>query len=278
MKLAKFLTTTLIVLTTASLFAQKMSSAEKAIKEVIENETKFYNARNFDAWANTWVHAPGIYWSVTGPETSMSAQGWDALAQQARDYFKQNPEPNTYTPNKTDYQFMVEGNMAFVTFMENGNMSTRVLTKDKGDWRLMRMGVVLTGAYDHFNQKRTLQRLVGTWKLDPATVQLNDDSWTLHGLKCKVKQTDMGMWMYVSSEWSNNQGMHGIWKDEYMIAYDNASQSYGVMLNGVSPESSSVWSGKCHFKDGAVTFKTTSLGGEEVGMLKHKIMPEGSNK
>ena len=260
----------------ASLLAQNMSSAEKAIKEVIENETKFYNERNYDAWASTWAHDEGVYWSVTGPELSMSTHGWEALAKEAKAYFKQNPQANPYTPKKDDYHFVVNGNMAFVTFKENGNMSSRVLVKDKGNWKLLRMDVVQTKAYEHQSNKRMLQSMAGVWKLDPATVNLNDDTWTLHALKCKVKTTEMGMKMYVESDWESSGGVRGIWKDDYAIAYDRSSAGYPVMLSEISPEGSSVWTGNCHFKDEYLVIKAKPVASE--GLMKHKIMPESANK
>ena len=267
----------LLLFCTVGLFAQDMTSAEKDIKEVIENETKMYNARDYDGWAATWAHSPAIYWSVAGPEWSKEVKGWEALSMDTKKYFEKNPDPVKYLPKKTDYEFSVNGNMAFVTFHENGNMSTRVLAKKKGAWKLMRMGVVETVAYETQRRMDAMENLVGIWYLDPTSVEVSDESWTLNNLKCKVKSTDLGMKMYMSSNWKSDSGFEGEWKEEYIFANDSEAQKVGVMISTKGPKGTSVHSGKCYFKEDYMVVKAKKLGSEGDALMKQKIALKDGN-
>lgn len=275
MKHTKLLVMALLCAMTMTAFAQDMSSTEKAIKQVIEDETKFYNERNYDAWANTWAHSDKIYWSVAGPETSREVHGWEQLSKATKEYFTNNPTPAESKQVKDGYNFMVKGDMAFVTFKEDGNMSTRVLAKKSGQWKLLRMGVVHTVAYKRHHENTMLKSLTGIWKLDPTTVQLSDNSWTMQSFKCKVKETDMGFKMYVTSDWSSEK-MTGTWKDEYTIAYDSQTDIIGAMMSTKSPQGSSVWSGKCYVMDDYVALKMKPMS-DETAKMKHKLIPQDDN-
>ena len=127
-------------------------NSETAIKRAIEVETTYFNQRNYDKWADTWMQELYIYWSVTNPHEHSELRGWKALSQMMKDLFEQSPEPVQLKQQKTDYKFRVSGNMAFVTFLEDGNASTRVLETSGGKWKLIRMGVVNSTAYEQHNK------------------------------------------------------------------------------------------------------------------------------
>jgi hypothetical protein len=259
----------------ACTLSAQMTAEQKAIKQVIEDETKHWYAQDYDAWAASWVHSPAVYWSVTGPDTYMKQMGWDALKAFAKATWESEPASDGGTPAKTDFAFDVQGNMAFVTFKEDGNMSTRVLKKQDGKWKLLNVGVVLSKSYEVKKQKDALHALNGVWELDAGSVELSDDKWSLDQAKFKVKQTATGAKMYMTSDWSRNDGFTGTWEDHCVVASDTEAGKYGFMVNTTGPYGSSVITGELYFKDEYIAFKGHKLGADNV--VKQKFALKDDN-
>jgi hypothetical protein len=130
-------------------FAQERESQQKvAIKKVIENETQFFLERDYDQWANSWVHEPYISWSGADPTGCETVLGWEPLSKRIKDIFDQYPDPPTANFQKTNYCIRVHGKMAFVTFVEDGNSSIRVLERHGKKWKLVCMNVIASSAYE----------------------------------------------------------------------------------------------------------------------------------
>ena len=106
---------------------------ENAIRKTIEDETRYYGEKNFEKFSDLWVHSPQTYYSIAQSFNHVEYHGWDAISDYLRDQMEQFGDPE-WKPEKTDYQFKIEGNMAFVSFKENGNPSTRVLEKQGDKW------------------------------------------------------------------------------------------------------------------------------------------------
>lgn len=274
MKKIKFSLLLLFITTALALNAQVIAP-EDAIKKVIEDETHLYNQRDYDAWAATWAHNDNVLWSLAGPNTNLEYRGWDDWSAQTKEYFMENPEPVETYQKKTNYNFTVNGDMAFVTFLEDGNMSSRVVVREEGKWKLQQVGIVQTKAYEAQKQMKALHGLTGVWQLDPATVELSDEEWTLLDVHCKVKETTTGLKMYLTSDWKNDKGFEGTWKDSYMIARDSESGMLGAMVSTEGPWGTSVHAGECYVKDDYVKIIAKKLGKETS--MKHKIMKKDDN-
>lgn len=263
-----------LCLATFGLMAQ-MTTEEKVIKQVIEDETQLFYQRDYDAWASKWAHSPSVYVSITGPETHISALGWEELSAQVKEEFSKNPDPIDRKPEKTDYNFMVKENMAFVTFKEDGDMSTRVLKKHDGVWKVLNVGVVQTGAYQAQKHMKALKGLTGVWELDPTSVELSDEKWSLTDAKCKVKETSTGVKMYITSDWKRADGFTGTWNDAIVVARDSESDKMGVMISTDGPYGTSVHTGECYVKDDYIAFKAYKLGTENL--MKQKLVRVDDN-
>lgn len=59
--------------------AVNSSSEEKAVKQVIDDETEGFMTRNQQKWSNAWMHAPYISWS--SERTPSQILGWENMNQ-----------------------------------------------------------------------------------------------------------------------------------------------------------------------------------------------------
>lgn len=171
----QFLLTLLTGLAAISLLAQKDKSSEQdAIRKVIEEETTAIQLCDYERWANHWWHETYCYFSITSPGEHTGLQGWDAISEWGKNLIK-NCKPTKQNTQRDGFHFSIIGNMAFVTFLENwGNESTRVLEKRDGKWKLIRMGVVITTAYDALDDTLTVEHV-------------KDNIWLLsHNSACNV--------------------------------------------------------------------------------------------
>lgn len=140
-----------------------------AIVEVIERQAAAFWAKDFQRWADTWVHAPYIRrlgWSDSGGVVSV--EGWDTIGARMKKNMADNPTPNA-TPAKLVRErlnFRIYGDVAWVTFEQHGvstgeprfdmpglSHETRILEKHDGRWRVAYLGYLLAGSPDT-GQKR----------------------------------------------------------------------------------------------------------------------------
>ena len=145
--LKKSLILGLVLILASYTYAKDLSKEEAAIKKAIEDETYYADQKNYNKFSDLWMHEPYVYWSVTNPNSHFELEGWEALSKYFKKQFEKFPEPMQRKANKTDYKFRIIEKMAFVTFREDGNASTRVMEKQNGKWKLIRMGVVGSTAY-----------------------------------------------------------------------------------------------------------------------------------
>jgi len=147
----------------ASPRAEAALEAEKAaILEVIERQAATFWAKDFEGWAQTWVHTPYIRrvgWSETGGVVSV--EGWEAIGGRMKKNMTDNPTPNL-TPAKLAREhlnFRIYGDVAWVTFDQHGiatgeprfdmpglSHETRILEKHEGKWKVAYLGYLLAGS------------------------------------------------------------------------------------------------------------------------------------
>jgi len=259
----------LLLIFASSIHAQNLSKEETAIKKVIEDETTYFNQRNYDKWADTWVQELYIYWSVTNPHEHSELRGWEALSQMMKDQIEQSPEPVQLKQQKTDYKFRVSGNMAFVTFLEDGNASTRVLETSGGKWKLIRMGVVNSTAYETLVIQQMMKRFTGNWQAEQATIQINpplQDS-ELKSINMSIKYTGKGLKVNTHSILTRPAGDR-TYEEEIVYAYDTEKQRIAVLKVGGVGEWSEVYTGECSIQDdGSLHNKMYALGNAETPAL-----------
>lgn len=141
--------------------ATALEAEKAAILEVIERQAATFWAKDFQAWANTWVQAPytrRLGWSETGGVVSV--EGWEAIAARMKQNMAENPMPNL-TPAKLAREhlnFQIHGDVAWVTFEQHGvstgeprfdmpglSYETRILEKHDGRWKVAYLGYLLAG-------------------------------------------------------------------------------------------------------------------------------------
>ena len=127
---------------------------EEEIKKILADETAFFYDRNFEKWADAWVHEPYITWTVTNggePGDVLTFRGWDSLKTFVSDFLGKLPPAFTTAMKKTTvtrdkWQIQTRGNTAFVSFNQHTEnvekqtksdvTETRVLEKINGVWKI----------------------------------------------------------------------------------------------------------------------------------------------
>ncbi len=138
---------------------------EAEILEVIDRQAAAFWAKDFQRWADTWVHAPYIKrlgWSKAGGVSSM--EGWEEIGAWMKKNMADNPKPNP-TPAKLVRErlnFRIHRDLAWVTFEQRAvstgearfdmpglSYETRLLEKHDGKWRVVYLSYLLAGIPEH---------------------------------------------------------------------------------------------------------------------------------
>jgi SnoaL-like protein len=136
-----------------------LENEKAAILEVIERQSTAFWAKDFQRWADTWVHADYVRrvgWSQAGGVSSI--EGWEAIGARMKKSMADNPKPNL-TPAKlvrARLNFRIYGDVAWVTFQQRGvdtgeprfdmpglSYETRMFEKHDGKWKVVYLGYVL---------------------------------------------------------------------------------------------------------------------------------------
>jgi hypothetical protein len=195
------------VFTSAS--AQK--SDEAAIKKVLNEETSNYFHKNYDGWANTWVHDTAA--SVLNASANGYSQllGWNAIAAQYKNDIEElsvrsEAEIAPFL-NKTDYHIYISGNMATVSFKEgskNPNTEMRTLVKQNGAWKILNFTLINNAAYVMNNVMSNMRAFVGKWVLDGKATMEPSNGAVLNSAAFELKETPIGMEQLSSFIFTNN--------------------------------------------------------------------------
>jgi hypothetical protein len=134
--------------------------AEKAaILEVIERQTVAFWAKDFERWADTWVHARHVRrlgWSEAVGVSNV--EGWEAIAARMKKIMADNPKPNPTPARRERLNFRIYADVAWVTFVQYGvstgdprfdmpglSYETRILEKHDGKWKVAYLSYLLAG-------------------------------------------------------------------------------------------------------------------------------------
>ncbi len=132
-----------------------------AILAVLERQAAAFWAKDFQGWADTWLHADYVRrvgWSEAGGVSSV--QGWEAIGALMKKNMTDNPKPNL-TPAKLvrdRLNIRISRDVAWVTFEQHGvdtgeprfdmpglSYETRIFEKHDGKWKIVYLGYLLTG-------------------------------------------------------------------------------------------------------------------------------------
>ena len=132
---------------------------EKAIKEVIVAESQAFWAKDYQAWADQWIHEDYVrilgWWKGGGVYVR---EGWEEISPEIKSLMERNPEPNPQNEINKNYNIRISKNMAWVTFDQYGSdtgelemdmpgkaPNTRILERVDGEWKIAYVGWLLEG-------------------------------------------------------------------------------------------------------------------------------------
>ena len=262
---------------------QKLAGEEAAIKKVIEDETMYFFQRNYDKWAECVAHDDMAYFSYTSPfhgeQALMEAHGWEEISKFTKEMMEKWPADENI-PAKTDYKFKVAGNMAYVTFTEEGSLAeTRVLEKKDGNWRILRMEATNSKAFEKFHQLYALHRMAGTWEIDLGSFKKSTGDWTLASTTMELERTPSGLATTEHSTYRNGQGELRVYEEQGMVSLNMNTGVIGAFSAPHYPYSG--WT-EAGFSTGTINEEgVLHLKGSSVGNTEHtaetKIWMEGDN-
>lgn len=133
----------------------------EAILNVIAVESAAFWNKDYEAWAQCWVHAPYIRSMGWYPKGGVSyVAGWETLSAHTREHLANNPlpNPNAARVRRENFNVRIYGDSAWVTFDQFGldtgqptfdmpghSRETRFLEKPDGRWRFVYVGYLLEG-------------------------------------------------------------------------------------------------------------------------------------
>jgi hypothetical protein len=274
----RLLLTSLLLLTASFLYAQDYSKTEKAIISVIEDETHQINQNNYDGWAAHWIQNENSYLSVAGPDNHMEMLGWETISKWAKKTTENTPVREN-DQKKSGYQFTLGEDMAYVTFMEDGNQSTRVLMKDGKDWKIIRVDVVISSAYRDKKWRENFEESVGTWKAVEGSVKnTNTMGMELQEITYYTKVSGHNYIIKCKEHWLDAEGEKTWVAEEFRIPMYRERE---VMINHnvYSDNWSTLATGKCTYSDGGMDIETTRVfGGTKYCNFKIEFAENGQNK
>ena len=166
-----------------------MSKDRVAILELIERETLAFLSRDFEAWADCWLHDECVRRLGALMGGLMEYQeGWATGSDAVRHFFSQFPEPNPEAANsmrRSNISVRVSGDMAWVSFDQYGEKSVdplvtvglshqiRILENVGGQWKIAMAGHGDTSLeYFDFPAVRIDNRCRIEWMNDAAQEEL----------------------------------------------------------------------------------------------------------
>jgi hypothetical protein len=143
------------------MYPNDQTDLETAVMRVIETETNAFWHKDFEAWANCWLHAPHVrmmgWWARGGISV---VEGWEAHSSKIKRLMDANPTPNPEAAKvrRENVNIRVSDQMAWVTFDQYGadtgehdmdmpglSRETRILEKQDRDWKIVYAAWLLEG-------------------------------------------------------------------------------------------------------------------------------------
>jgi hypothetical protein len=139
----------------------EQQSDATAIMQVVADESSAFWNKDFEAWAQCWLHAAYIRmigWWARGGITVI--EGWEALSSRVKTTMAANPDPNPTAAHvrRENVNLRINGNMAWVTFDQYGqdtgdlemdmpglSRETRILEKQPDGWKIVYVNWLLEG-------------------------------------------------------------------------------------------------------------------------------------
>jgi tetratricopeptide (TPR) repeat protein len=179
---------TFVPLTVAFLLIASITYAgdeKEAIAATMDKEIASYLNKDYDAWADCWVHEPYVTLSFARDGYAEFTKSWESLSSDVKKDMESNQDDN-FNIVKGDYDIQVFGETAFVTSKEKvsldlfgktreySQVSSNMLKKEGGKWKFVSMSIINDGSYEvnDFNTEMQLNltgyKLLGKDQVDRA--------------------------------------------------------------------------------------------------------------
>ncbi len=136
--------------------------AEKAkIKEVINQETRYYATGQYDKWKSTWLHDDRALHTGASNIGFHKRQGWESIESSLKKYILDTTttvKPEVLILKRDKFNMVLEGDMAWVYFISRDNlgdpdtindkMESRVLKKVGDEWKIMYVNTIDISTYE----------------------------------------------------------------------------------------------------------------------------------
>lgn len=131
----------------------------EAILALIAQESAAFWNKDFEGWADFWVHAPYVRFMGWYPLGGVSClEGWEVLSARTREHMAEDPvpNPNAAQVRRENINLRIYDDSAWVTFDQFGVKSgqptfdmpgrsreTRILEKHAGKWKFVFVNYLL---------------------------------------------------------------------------------------------------------------------------------------
>lgn len=137
----------LLCLSSMALVLGQSTKDEAEIKALVEKEVKAYLSHDFDTWATCWVQNNHAHHYYTSQNYHQGLDGWEMMQEAFKKEFSIEA-PKDYFIEKSDYKFLIKGDLAFATIKE---MYVSKTGENPSVW--------------HANNSATFERVEGEWKI-----------------------------------------------------------------------------------------------------------------
>lgn len=137
------------------LIQKKQSDIEteyETILNTLNEETLAFFSRDYNQWADKWVHEPYVTKSymIFTDSTVSETLGWAAIRSFGRDYLQMHPEPDPVPELLNDVEIRLYGKGAWVSFEQYDSLrglkrETRLMEKHNGQWKIAGMHTTIYG-------------------------------------------------------------------------------------------------------------------------------------
>jgi len=132
---------------------QKNPELEKqAILDRLNNETKDAFQRDYEAWAENWVHDADIskVYVDFADSTFSESIGWEKISQFVKTFMEEHPEPEPVPELLDEINVRLYDNGAWVTYEQQDSIrglkrETRLMEKVDGEWKIAGMQTTIYG-------------------------------------------------------------------------------------------------------------------------------------
>ena len=119
---------------------------KETLKSIVVGETYAYMEKDYQKWASYWDHSADVLRLDVSKAGFAQTKGWDKNGENLETFFKENPEPITYTFVNSNYLIFFDVNLAWVAFdqawtSQSGEKTvakaTVTLVKNANDWKII---------------------------------------------------------------------------------------------------------------------------------------------